>query len=100
MRNELARLLREVQKNRARFEHRKRRAAGVALRVVVDERGHLVVRRDREVFRLELLALADVHRHDAMGQVHLGERDGDLVAVRRRPEVQIEHGYFPVTGCL
>src|SRR5262249_27606701 len=40
-------------------------------------------------------ALADVHRLDVVGQPGLLEEDRDLVAVRRRPIVEVEHLLLP-----
>ncbi len=79
-RQELPRLLGEIEQHGAGFEHRDRLAA--AGRCAIDQRGNAVVRGDGEEFRLELLALADVHRHEVVGQPGLLEEDRDLVAVR------------------
>jgi hypothetical protein len=56
----------------------------------IDDRRHAVVGRDRQEFRLELVALADVHGNDGVGQPALLEHDGDLPAVGRRPVIQID----------
>ena len=66
--------------------------------VGIDDRRHAVVRADGEEVRRELLAAADVHRLDHIWQAHLLERDGHLVAVRRRPVVDFDgllHGRAP-----
>ena len=87
-------LLRQVQQDRAGFEHADRRAA-VGGRGI-DHRRHLVVGRDREECRLELLALADIDRPDGVCQ-RLPEFDQffqqqrDLVSVRGRPVMQFDH---------
>src|SRR5262249_19194240 len=89
MRQELAGFLREVDENGAGLEHRNRFAA--VLRVVIDDRRHAVVRRKGPELRPELLALADIHRYDPVRQPGLLEKDRDLVAVRRRPIIEIDH---------
>jgi hypothetical protein len=54
------------------------------------------VRADLQELRVELLALADVHRMDVVGQAHLLERHADLAAVRRVPGVEFDgHGSLP-----
>jgi hypothetical protein len=58
---------------------------------VIDQRGDAVVRRNREEFRLELLALADVDRDDLVGQSGLFEKNRNLVSVRGGPVVEINH---------
>src|SRR5262249_14874477 len=62
------------------------------LRLVVDQRRDAVVGRDREKFRLELLALADVHRNDLVLEPRFLEEHRDLVAIRRGPIMQLDHG--------
>jgi hypothetical protein len=93
-RQELPRLLGEIEQHGAGFEHRDRLAA--AGRRAIDQRGDAVVRGDGEEFRLELLALADVHRHEVVGQPGLLEEDRDLVAVRRGPIVEVDHWPGPL----
>src|SRR5262245_6565074 len=86
---EAAGLRREVEQHRARLGERER----LAVRAVgVDHRRHLVVRRDLEEIRLELVADADVDRDHAVRRAGLLEHDVDLVAVGRRPRVEINHG--------
>src|SRR6185437_5610420 len=58
---------------------------------MVDDRGDAVVRRDREERRLELLALADVHRMDLVLEPGLLEEERDLVAVGRGPVMKVDH---------
>jgi hypothetical protein len=88
-RDEFLRLVRQIKKDRARLEHRDRRPA--ANRRVVDHGGNAVVRRDREELALELLALADIDRHDLVRQPDLFQKNRDLVPVRRGPVVQVDH---------
>jgi hypothetical protein len=95
---EAAGLFGEVLQDRARLEHRDRCTA--ARRRVVDHRRHLVVGRNRQERRLELRALADVDRNDAVVDVDapigkLLEQQGDLVAVGGRPVVEIDHVQKP-----
>ena len=58
---------------------------------VVDDRRHPVVGGDRQEIGPELLAAADVDRDDPVGQAGLLEEQGDLVPVRGRPVVQVDH---------
>src|SRR5262249_2372482 len=46
---------------------------------------------DRQELRRELVALADIHAMDPVGQPGLLQHDMDLVAVRRRPAVEVDH---------
>ena len=59
--------------------------------VVIDDRRHPVVRADREKFRLELVALADIDRDRAVFEPAFLEHDADLPAVRRRPVIEVDH---------
>src|SRR6267142_500585 len=77
----------EVEQHRARLGERERLAAGTAL---VDHRGDLVVGRDRQELGLELVARADVDRVHAVFEPGLLEHDVDLVAVGRRPRIEID----------
>src|SRR5262249_9885085 len=54
-----------------------------------------IVRRDLQKIRLKLLALADVDGDDLVRQPCLLEEHRDLVAVRRRPVIEIDHGGDP-----
>jgi hypothetical protein len=89
LRPELPRLLGEVKEDRARLEDGDRLAA--ARRVVVHQDGHPVVRVQREVTRLELIAPPDVARHDAVLEARLFKEDRDLFAIGRGPKVQVQH---------
>ncbi len=95
-RHELAGLLREINQDGAGLEHADRRAAPRG--IMVDDRGHAVVRRNPEELRPELLARADVHRDDPVRGAGLFEEDRDLVTVGRRPIVQVDHRH--VSGVL
>src|SRR5438270_94084 len=63
-----------------------------ALAILVDHRRDLVVRRDGEKLGLELVAGADVDGVDAVREPGLLEHDVDLVAVRGRPGIEVDHG--------
>src|SRR6266566_1844004 len=94
---ELAGLLGEIQQHRAGFEDRDRLAA--ALRLVIDQPRNPVVRRDRQKLRLELISFADVDRENFVLQPGLFEKHRDLVAVRRGPVIEIDHGaFFPAAA--
>jgi len=61
----LAGLLAQVQQDGARLEHRNWLAS--TLWIMVDDRRHAVVGRNRQKFWLKLFALADIDRHDPVG---------------------------------
>src|ERR1700747_2310523 len=46
---------------------------------------------DRQKLRLELVAFANVERHDLVGDRSLLEKDRYLVPIRRGPVVEINH---------
>src|SRR5207302_6270206 len=89
LRQELAGLGGEVEQHRARLGERERFSARSFL---VDHRRDLVVRRDGEKLGLELVAGADVDGVDAVREPGLLEHDVDLVAVRGRPGIEVDHG--------
>ncbi len=84
---ESAGLAAEILQDRAGLEDRDRPAART---VVIDDRRHAVVGRDRQEFRLELIAARDVDRDHGVGQPAFLEHDRDLEAVRRRPVVEVD----------
>jgi hypothetical protein len=47
---------------------------------------------DAQKIRLELLALADVHREDPVRQASFFEENGDPVAVRCSPIIEVDDG--------
>jgi hypothetical protein len=59
----------------------------------IDDRGHPVVRADLQERGVELVALADIDRNDAVREPGLLQHDMDLVAVRRRPGVKLDHRF-------
>src|SRR5580765_2844159 len=87
-REELPRLAREIDQDRARLEHRYRLPARS---VAVDDRGYLVVRADSQELGTELLSGADVHRPDLVLEAGFLEHDVDLVAVGRGPCMHFDH---------
>ena len=87
---EAAGLLGQIDQDGAGFEHRKRLAA--VRRIVIDDGRHPVVGADGEEVGLVLLAPVNVDRDDAVVEVHLLQRDGDLPAIGRRPVVGVDHG--------
>jgi len=89
LRQEAAGLLGEVQEDGARLEQADWLAA--IARCGIDDRRHSVVRRDGEKVGLELIAGADVDRVDRVVQSRFLQEHRDLVAVRRRPVVEVDH---------
>jgi hypothetical protein len=87
--NEAADLVGEVEQHRAGFEHSDRLAA--IGRRMVHQRGDLVVGRDRQELRLELLALAEIDRDVAVREAAFLEEQLQLEAVRRRAVVEVHH---------
>src|SRR2546425_2609540 len=88
-RQELAGLGGEVEEHRARLGERERFPARAFL---VDHRRDLVVRRDGEELRPELVARTDIDRVHSVRQPGFLEHDVDLVAVRGRPGIEVDHG--------
>ena len=54
--------------------------------------GHLVVGRDLQEVRVELVARPDVYGMDCVVQPGLLQHDVDLVTVGRGPGIEIDHG--------
>ncbi len=98
LRPEPAVLFGDVHHHRARFEDRDRLPA--AQRLMVDQGGHAIVGTDFQKSVLELIAAADVDRHDIVGNAELFEQDGHLLAVGRRGVMNIDHGETPSAGVL
>ena len=90
---ELAGLGRQIEEHGAGFRERERFPVGPLL---VDHRRNLVVRRDGEEFRLELLARADIDGMHLVLEAGLLEHDVDLVSVRRGPGIEVDHGFTRV----
>src|SRR6185295_8897353 len=89
-RQEFPRLVREVLQDRAGLEERQ----FSAVPVTIHDGRHLVVRAYLKEFGFELITLIDVHRDDAVWQPGFLEHDGDLFAVARGPEVEVDQGEF------
>ena len=64
--------------------------------VGVDDRRNLIVRIDRQIFRLELVPLADVDRMNFIGHADLFEHDRNFLAVGRAPGVELNHDFIPL----
>ncbi|MNI83659.1 hypothetical protein D3C73_1404910 [compost metagenome] len=90
---ELAGLLGQVQEDGTGLEQGDGRAAVGGL--CVDDGGDAVVGRDGQKFGFELIAAADVHRMDLVGQAGFFKEQRDLVAVGGGPVVEIDHGVRP-----
>src|SRR5260370_14038248 len=90
LRHEAPGLFREVDKDRTRFEHRHR----TVRLVVVDNRRHAVVGANRQKFRLELVAAADIDRDHTIFEAAFLEHDCDLPAVWGRPIIEVDHRTF------
>jgi len=89
-RQKAAGLVGEIDQDRAGLEHRERPAA-VGWRVI-DDRRNPVVRADRQKFRLELLAGADVDGNDRVGNAEFLQHDRDFPAVGRWRVMKVDHG--------
>ena len=61
---------------------------------MIDDGWNLVVRADLEELRAELIALSDVDRQNTIMQAKFGQHYRDLVSIRRRPEIEINHTNF------
>jgi hypothetical protein len=95
---ELTRLFPDVHHHGAGFEDAYRFSAirGRA----IDQRGHAVVGTDCQEVILELVTAADVAGHNAIFHRAFFQQNRDLLAVRRRPIVQIDHGRSPCAKSL
>ncbi|MGZ2405055.1 hypothetical protein ACVIKO_002315 [Rhizobium ruizarguesonis] len=89
LRPEFAGLLGEVEEDRAGFEDAQRTAA--IGRLVIDDGRHAVIGVESEIIRLELVAPADIDRHQPIGRTRFLQEDRNFLAVRRRPVVEINH---------
>jgi hypothetical protein len=76
-------------KDRARLKYSNRLA--MVDGAVVDNGGHAIIRRERQELGIELIASADVDRLDRVIDTRLLEKESDLVAVRRRPVIEVDH---------
>jgi hypothetical protein len=86
--HELAALLGQIHENSARLKELKRLAARP---IGVDDRRDLVVRIDRQVFRLHLIALADVDRMHLVGHTDLFQHNRNFFPVRSAPSIELNH---------
>jgi hypothetical protein len=86
-------LFRKIHHDRAGFENADRRAA--ALGIVVDQHRHPMVGVDLQEFRLELIAAANIARHQIVIETELLEQNCNFLAVWRRPKMKIEHRHVP-----
>src|SRR6266480_235076 len=79
----------EVEEHRARLGERERFSARAFL---VDHRRDLVVGRDGEEFRLELVTRANIDGMNLVVEASFLQHDVDLVAIGRRPRIEVDHG--------
>src|SRR5579883_486889 len=93
LREELSSFFGEIDQDRAGFEDGDRRAA--VCRSAVDDRRNTVVRRDRQKPGLELLAAPDVDRMNRVRDFCFCEEYRDLVPVRGRPIIKLDHRGVP-----
>jgi len=82
----LAGLLGKVHQDRVRVENE---------HPIVIDRGDLAVGIDLQKFRLELVSLAGIDRHQFVGEAGLLQKQSDLVRVGRSVEVKLEHSNLP-----
>src|SRR6266403_195531 len=88
-RQEPAGLRGEVEQHRARLGERERFSARACL---VDHRRDLVIGRDGEELRLELVARSDIDGMNFIFKTSFLQHDVDLVAIGRRPCIEVDHG--------
>src|SRR5256712_3887910 len=88
-RQELAGLGGEVEQHRARLGERERLPARA---VLVDHRRDLVIGRDGEEFRLELVTCANIDGMNLIFKAGFLQHDVDLVAIGRRSCIEVDHG--------
>src|SRR5438445_2273850 len=88
-RQELAGLRGEIEQHRARLGERERFSARACL---IDHRRDLVVRRDGEELRLELVARSNIDGMNFVIKTSFLQHDVDLVAIGRRPGIEVDHG--------
>src|SRR6267143_1494337 len=86
---ELAGLRGEVEEHRTRLGERERFSARA---FPVDHRRDLVIGRDGEEFRLELVTRSNIDGVDAVFKTSFLQHDVDLVAIGRRPCIEVDHG--------
>ncbi len=66
--------------------------------VRIEQGGNAVVGADRQEVRIELIAGPDVDGVHRVGQAALLQHDVDLVTVRCRPGVELDHRRVPAAG--
>src|SRR6267142_1059678 len=88
-RQEPAGLRGEVEQHRARLGERERFSVRAFL---VDHRRDLVIGRDGEEFRLELITRSDIDGMNLILKTSFLQHDVDLVAIGRRPGIEVDHG--------
>ena len=92
-RHELTGLFREIQQDRAGFEHTHRIVA--AWRIMIHNRRHPVVWADLQKLGRKLIPRADVHWNGGIRQPHFLQRDGYFPAIRGGPIVEVNHFTSP-----
>src|SRR5260370_40906093 len=90
LRHEAPGLFREVDKDCTRVDERRR----TVRRIVLNNRWHAVVGANRQKFRLELVAAADIDRDHTIFEAAFLEHDCDLPAIWRRPIIKVDHRLF------
>src|SRR5438552_354655 len=88
-RQELAGLGGEVEQHRARLGERERLPARAFL---VDHRRDLVIGRDGEEFRLELVTRSNIDGMNFIFETSFLQHDVNLVAIGRGPCIEVDHG--------
>src|SRR5262249_5528473 len=91
---ELARLLREIFEDRARFTECHGRSTRA---LMIDDRRDLVAWTDLHELRRHLRLFPDIDGNDLVGEPSLLEHHSRLVAVVRRPRVAIDHFILPMS---
>src|SRR5207248_4039141 len=63
--------------------------------LMIDDHWHSMIGIHAQEFRVELIPTLDVHRDDLVGKATFLEQDGDLLAIGRRPIMDVDHDAFP-----
>ena len=66
---------------------------------MIDDGRDAIVGRDMDKIRMELFALGEMNRNDAIVECGFFQKQRDFIAIRGRPVVQIQHSETPGNVC-